>query len=327
MSAGAAGAGFARALAVLAVAAAPLGAAPVLQEYELPPGSHPHDVAPAADGGVWYTAQHAGALERLDPATGSIRQIPLGRGSRPHGVILASDRAPWVTDGGLNALVRVDPQTEQISRYPLPEGTGYANLNTAAFDRRGRLWFTGQSGIYGSLDPASGEMHVYDAPRGYGPYGIAAAPDGYVYYASLAGSYLGRIDPASGRVEALKPPGAGPGTRRVWPDSRGVLWITGWSSGNLLSYDPSTGAWSGRALPGTRPRPYAVFVDQRDTVWVSDFTANAILSYDPEEGKFTPYPLPSPGAAVRQMLGRPGELWGAESGTDKLVVIRYGGEP
>jgi len=25
---------------------------------------------------------------------------------------------------------------------------------------------------------------------------------------------------------------------------------------------------------------------------------------------------------VRQILGRPGEVWGAESGTDKLVVIR-----
>jgi streptogramin lyase len=25
---------------------------------------------------------------------------------------------------------------------------------------------------------------------------------------------------------------------------------------------------------------------------------------------------------VRQLLGRPGEVWGAESGVDKLVVIR-----
>jgi virginiamycin B lyase len=25
---------------------------------------------------------------------------------------------------------------------------------------------------------------------------------------------------------------------------------------------------------------------------------------------------------VRQLLGRPGEVWGAESGTDRLVVVR-----
>jgi hypothetical protein len=30
----------------------------------------------------------------------------------------------------------------------------------------------------------------------------------------------------------------------------------------------------------------------------------------------------SPRATVRQILERPGEIWGAESGTDKLVVIR-----
>src|SRR3954468_7605901 len=32
-------------------------AAPVLQEYPVPRGSHPHDVAPAPDGAIWYTAQ------------------------------------------------------------------------------------------------------------------------------------------------------------------------------------------------------------------------------------------------------------------------------
>jgi len=32
--------------------------------------------------------------------------------------------------------------------------------------------------------------------------------------------------------------------------------------------------------------------------------------------------LPDADAAVRQLLGRPGEVWGAESGLDRLVVIR-----
>ncbi len=33
-----------------------------MQVYEVPAGSGPHDVAPAADGGVWFTAQRAGSL-------------------------------------------------------------------------------------------------------------------------------------------------------------------------------------------------------------------------------------------------------------------------
>ena len=80
-----------------------------VQEYPVPPGTHPHDVAPAPDGTVWYTAQHTGKLGRLDPKTGKTTEIPLGDGSAPHGVIVGPDGAAWVTDGGLNAIVRVDP--------------------------------------------------------------------------------------------------------------------------------------------------------------------------------------------------------------------------
>ena len=46
-------------------------------------GDHPHDVAPAPDGKVWYTGQRAGVLGRLDPETGGVERIPLGKGSAP----------------------------------------------------------------------------------------------------------------------------------------------------------------------------------------------------------------------------------------------------
>jgi streptogramin lyase len=38
--------------------------------------------------------------------------------------------------------------------------------------------------------------------------------------------------------------------------------------------------------------------------------------------QFTTLELPSSPAEVRQLLGREGEVWGAESGVDKLVVVR-----
>jgi virginiamycin B lyase len=51
-----------------------------IRYYEVPKGGRPHDVAPAPDGSVWYTAQRHGALGRLDPAPGETEQIPLGEG-------------------------------------------------------------------------------------------------------------------------------------------------------------------------------------------------------------------------------------------------------
>lgn len=294
----------------------------VIEEYAVPAGSHPHDVAPAPDGTVWYTAQHIGELGKMDPETGETRHIPLGEDSAPHGVIVGPDGAPWITDSGLNAIVRVDPDSEEVAVYPLPNGSGYANLNTAVFDNQGVLWFTGQSGFYGRLDPAVGEVEVIEAPRGRGPYGIAVTPDGTVYYASLAGSHIAKIDSETGTAEVLEPPTSNQGARRIWSDSQGRLWVSEWNAGQLAMYNPVTGVWREWRLPGDDPKPYALFVDELDSVWLSDFGANALLRFDPNQETFDVFPLPSSGASVRQVLGRPGEVWGAESGTDKLVVVK-----
>lgn len=312
-----------RVLILLMICAPPVFAGVEVDRFAVPKGAHPHDVAPQPGGGpVWYTAQHQGALGRLDPATGETRHIPLGEGSRPHGVIVGPDGQPWITDSGLNAIVRVDRKTLEVTAYPLPEDTGYANLNTAAFDGDGVLWFTGQAGIYGRLDPETGAMEVFEAPKGPGPYGIAATPEGDIYYASLAGSHVGRVDTATGEAEVLEPPTPGQGARRVWSDSRGRIWISEWMSGQLTRYDPQSGRWQSWMLPGEAPQAYAVYVDFEDQVWVSDFGANAMLRFDPDTEQFETFPAEHGNAAVRQILGRAGEVWAPESGTDTLVRYR-----
>jgi virginiamycin B lyase len=298
-----------------------------MERFAVPAGDHPHDVAPAADGTrVWYTAQAAGSLGLLDPADGTVKTIPLGAGSAPHGVIVGPDKAAWVTDGGLNAIVRVDPESFAVESWPLAEGG--ANLNTAVFDPDGILWFTGQNGVVGRLDPAQQPpgtaLATVAAPKGRGPYGITVTPDGTVYYASLAGSYLGRVVPGDGdqfSLEVIEPPTPDQGTRRVWSDSTGVVWTSEWNAGQVGRYDPAGGEWREWQLPGDAPQAYAVYVDERDDVWLSDFGANALVRFDPDTETFTSLPLPDSTGQVRQILGRPGQVWGAESGADALIVI------
>jgi virginiamycin B lyase len=302
--------------------ASPAGTTFSVETYPVPAGSHPHDVAPAEDGGVWYTAQGSGELGWLDPESGDVREVPLGAGSAPHGVIVGPDGAPWITDGGLNAIVRVDPETDAIEAFPLPASASNANLNTAAFDGDGVLWFTGQAGWYGRLDPAGGTVEVFEAPRGQGPYGITATPDGEIFFSSLAGSYLGAINRDSGEVEVIEPPTPGAGLRRAWSDSTGRIWVSEWFVGHVGVYDPATDGWQEWPLPGDAPQPYAVYVDETDTVWLTDFGANAIVHFDPATETFTSFPAESQPAEVRQLLGRPGEVWGAESAADRLVVVR-----
>ena len=120
---------------------------------------------PAPDGPVWFSGQSSGNAGKLDPKTGKVELIPLGRGSSPHGVILDRDGSAWFTDGGQNAIVKVDARTRAVSVFKLPATAPNANLNTAALDAKGRIWFTGQSGFHGRLDPATGELKAEFQPN------------------------------------------------------------------------------------------------------------------------------------------------------------------
>ena len=310
------------AVALAALALSTSAQAAQVTYYDLPQGAYPHDVAPAPDGTVWYTGQRKGYLGRFDPKTGKHEEIPLGSGAAPHGVIVGPDGAAWVTEGGQNAIARVDPATKAVKLFPLPKEFPNANLNTPAFDGKGVLWFTGQSGVYGRVDPKSGKVEAWKSPRGTGPYGITTTPAGDIWFASLAGDYIGKIDTATGGVTVVDPPKKGSGPRRVWSDSKGNIWSSFWQTGEVARYDPAAKAWKTWALPKSGSGTYSVFVDSKDKVWLTDFIANAVVCFDPATEKFESFPSDKRGASVRQMLGRPGEVWGGESGADRLVVIR-----
>lgn len=284
-----------------------------------------HDLAPASDGGVWFTAQASGHLGWFDPGTGRTELVALGTGSSPHGVIQGPDRAAWITDGGQNAIARVSWPDRKVTLFPLPANTPFANLNTAAFDGAGDLWFTGQSGYIGKVDVQTGRVSVKPSPRGRGPYGICSTPSGEVWWCSLAGSFIAHIDRKTGESTVVEPPTRNQGARRVWGDSKGRIWVSEWNSGNVSVHDPAatpSNAWRTWKLPGNNPKAYAVYVDERDIVWLSEWSSNAMVSFDPRTEKFESYPLARDSANVRQILGRPGEVWVPESGTEYITVIR-----
>ena len=54
------------------------------------------------------------------------------------------------------------------------------------------------------------------------------------------------------------------GTRRVWSDSKGRLWVSEWSDGNLSVYDPASKGWTVHRLPGDEPHAYAVYMDDKE---------------------------------------------------------------
>jgi virginiamycin B lyase len=127
--------------------------------------------------------------------------------------------------------------------------------------------------------PKSGQVSVRQAPRGRGPYGICATPAGDIWWCSLAGSFIARIDRATGDSEIVEPPTRNQGARRIWSDRRGRLWVSEWSG-------------------------------------------NAVFRFDPRNQQFERFAFPRESANVRQILGRRGEVWLPESGTEHISVIR-----
>ena len=296
--------------------------------FPLPNRMYIHDVAPAPNGLVWWTAQSDGYLGILDPKTGQNKLVKLGEDSAPHGVIQSKDGKAWITDGGQNAIVSYNPKTEKVSVYPLPADTGYTNLNTPTEGPDGSIWFTGQNGIHGKVDVKTGKVSVWKSPKGRGPYGITTTPAGEIYFSSLAGSYLGHINQATGAVEVIEPPVPGVGLRRVWSDSKGDLWMSEWSGGHVARYSPATKEWRRWPAPGTtgnrRSQVYAVYVDDKDIVWISNWSNNSVYAFDPATEKFTAVPGSRPTSEVRQILGVPGKVWLPELGNDSIMEIDTG---
>ena len=154
----------------------------------------------------------------------------LGAGSSPHGVIVGPDGAAWVTDGGLNAIVRVDPGTHRGAAVPASDLQVRESEHGHVRSARHPLVHRTERGVRQRRSANGESARVLSAAR---RRSVRHRDDavGRVYYASLAGSHIARIDTRTGRATVLQPPTRGQGARRVWSDSKSRVWVSEWNAG------------------------------------------------------------------------------------------------
>ena len=140
------------------------------------------------------------------------------------------------------------------AEQPTSQDRRNANLNTAAFDRQGVLWFTGQNGVYGRVDPKTGAIAVFNALRGTGPYRIAT-PDGQVFFASLAGNYLDQIDVETALSSRWSRPCRAKARGTFAPTAAVNCGSRGWNSGDLFPPRQRGQELGALALTGRWPAP------------------------------------------------------------------------
>jgi virginiamycin B lyase len=268
----------------------------------------------------------------------------------PHSLQIAPDGAIWTTLALGNRLARFDPVSERWDVHELDTGI---YPHTLRFDAKGRIWFTlAISNHIGRFDPASGELTSVRLPAAsFGqalvlrllpaalwlaqrmdlsatgseggdvgtlpvPYGIDVAPDGGIWFSQLNQHKIGRLDPDSLAVELIDTPFTAP--RRLRFDSKGALWIPGFSSSVLARFDPKTRSFETLELP-IEPRgsetPYALHVDRRtDEVWICGTNSDSLIRYAPQTRAFTVYPLPTRVTYTREIdFDAEGRVWTSNS--------------
>jgi virginiamycin B lyase len=177
-----------------------------IEEWSLPaPGSLPHDPAVAPDGSLWYTAQKANRLGRLDPVTGRIAEYELPTpGSGPHGLTVDRAGDVWYTgnsagiysDYGRGSLGRLDPGSGEVREWASPGGPSSKPYGIA-ITADGMVWYS-ESGVEPNtvvrFDPRAQRFARADIPSGGGVVrNMAAAPDGRVYIACSGANKVGVV--------------------------------------------------------------------------------------------------------------------------------------
>ncbi|WP_242395338.1 Vgb family protein [Anaeromyxobacter oryzisoli] len=298
-----------------------------IREWELPsPGSLPHDPAVGPDGALWYTAQKANRIGRLDPATGRFTEYALPTpDSGPHGLTADRHGNIWYTANYAGRVGKLDPRTGRITEYRLPDSRA-ADPHTPAFDAHGVLWFTVQRGnLIGRLDPASGHVELREVPtRDALPYGIAIDREGTPFFCEFGTNKLARVDPRTlGMHEYELPPGARP--RRLAIAQDGSIYYSDYARGRLGRLDPRTGQVREWASPGgAGARPYGIAVTPDGAVWYSEsgVQPNTIVRFDPRKQSFARAAIPSGGGVVRNMAAAAdGRLFIACSGENRVGVV------
>jgi virginiamycin B lyase len=100
----------------------------VIREHVLPrPETTVRRLALTSDDMVWFVNSSLGALGRLNPKTGEVKEwpSPSGPNTHPYAIAVVND-VIWYNESQRrpDALVRFDPKTEKFQSWAIPSGYG-----------------------------------------------------------------------------------------------------------------------------------------------------------------------------------------------------------
>jgi virginiamycin B lyase len=192
-----------------------------------PAARDPHTPVFDQKGVLWFTVQNGNFVGRLDPQTGVIRLRPSPTPhSRPYGIAVDNQGVPYYCEFGTNKIASIHPDTMEIREYILPHG---ARPRRLAIIHEAVYYTDFSRGYLGRLDPKTGKIEEWASPGGANsqPYGIAAAPDGTIWYSEsgVKPNTIVRFDPRTKGFESWPIPSGGGVVRNMESTSGGDLYL------------------------------------------------------------------------------------------------------
>jgi virginiamycin B lyase len=272
------------ALAALALPAA----AAAIDEFPLPPGSHPGSITTGPDGALWFTMEGTSQISRMTTTGVVTNTFNIPTGPEP----------------------AAEPPLDQIVTGP-----------------DGALWFTKPRNQAIGRITTAGAITEYTSGISASPEGITVGPDNHIWFTETGLNQIGELDPSGlpnpGVVE-YGPTGSGPSDITAGPDGR--MWFTE-SGANTVGAIPLDGPASAISHYGPTGAEPSGITNTGAGLWFTESSAAQIAQIT-TAGGITEYPgagdQPSAITAAHPP-GGDGALWFTESGSNAIGRITTGG--
>lgn len=131
-----------------------------------------------------------------------------------------------------------------------------------------------------------------------GPTGMTVGADGAVWFSTLLGGYLGRIDPGNLRIERIDLPHGWAG---------GLMWATlslgRFGNGQLIGIDPDDMTVAESFALGFGSFPCGLTRAPDGALWLGEPVRGNVARIDPLAGEVRRYPVRALGGRLRTALG------------------------
>jgi virginiamycin B lyase len=184
-----------------------------------------------------------------------------------------------------------------------------------------------QNATIGRIDGRTGGVDEFPMPdpAARDPHTMVFDAEGNLWFTVQQGNFVGRLTPASRKVELIKVPTPGARPYGIVIDRDGTPWIDLFGTSKLASIDPRTLKLTEHALPDAKARPRRIATTPDGFVWYDDFARGFLGRLDPKTGGVREWPMPGGPSSFPYAMSSDdrGRLWMVETGVSPNRLVGF----